>query len=114
LIVRNSPTTNEAYGRSTLAQLSMATKTWLQKNTELHKEGEKNKTGKLKFSKLFRRTVFEYNHGIVCSCCRKTEIVTSFSPKTPKYCSEVCRQEVKRVQATAYYQKKKEQFRRIH
>ncbi len=103
-------------------KMNMAiTKSWPKRSADLNisfseeypTKNSKEKTGEFKFSKPFRRTVFEYNHGIVCSCCRKAEIITSFSPKTPKYCSEVCRQKVKRTQASAYYYQKKEQFRRI-
>lgn len=98
----------------------VTTKSWPKKNTDLNvsfseeypTKGNKKKTGEFKFSKPFRRTVFEYNHGIVCSCCGKTEMITSFSAKTPKYCSQSCRDEIKRINSMNSYYEKKARFSR--
>ncbi len=70
-------------------------------------EASKTKTGEVKYSKPFRRTIHEYNHGIICRCCGNTEIITSFSAKTPKYCSQSCRDVVKRKQALKHYHSSK-------
>lgn len=63
----------------------------------------KSKTGEFKYSKPFRRTIFKYNHGIICRCCGDSSVVSSYSAKTPKYCGQVCRDIISRKRSSNFY-----------
>jgi hypothetical protein len=73
------------------------------------KKASKEKTGESKLSVPFRRTVFEYRHGLICNYCKKAAEVVSFSPKPPKYCGKKCRQrKVNDCAVQKYWQQKLE------